>query len=283
MQPIYKKEGYYRNFDQKLENGVDFVDIKEEKIFYDSTDNVKLCGILTKANLDYPIIIMCHGIRGNKNERGSFEYLSNELQKSGYNSFRLDFRGHGESTGIDYEMTITKEIQDVQSTINMLIGKGYKEFILLGASFGASIVSLMDYSKLDCVKGLVLWYGVFDYEYVKYGDYFSKENKEIAEKQGYYVSKSVSTGKDFRFGKELFDEIDKFKPYEEIQKNDFPKLFVHGKIDSVIPYTLSEDVSKKCNNSKLALIEDGNHTFDNSKKALQEAVNATLDFIKKLI
>lgn len=53
----------------------------EEKIFYDS-DNIRLCGILNKSNND-KIVIMCHGIRGNKEECGSFTYLSDKLQKEG--------------------------------------------------------------------------------------------------------------------------------------------------------------------------------------------------------
>ena len=52
----------------------------EEKIFYDSDNHVKLCGILNKAN-NNKIVILCHGIRGNKEECGSFTYLAKRLQK----------------------------------------------------------------------------------------------------------------------------------------------------------------------------------------------------------
>ena len=51
----------------------------EEKIFYDSDNNIKLCGILNKSNND-KIVIMCHGIRGNKEERGSFTYLAEKFE-----------------------------------------------------------------------------------------------------------------------------------------------------------------------------------------------------------
>ena len=90
----------------------------EEKIFYDSDKNIKLCGILNKSNKD-KIVIMCHGIRGNKEECGSFTYLAEKLHEEGYSSFRFDFNGHGESSGEDFEMTISKEITDLKNTINM--------------------------------------------------------------------------------------------------------------------------------------------------------------------
>lgn len=256
---------------------------EDKKLYYSSSKNVKLCGILTKASEDNKIIVMCHGIRGTKEERGSFNYLAKKLQENGYNSFRFDFRAHGESSGNDYEMTIAKEIDDLKCTINMLQDKGFTEIILLGASFGAGIISLFPHNEFKCVKGLILWYGAIDYDYIKYGNLFSDDNRKIAEKQGYYISQSISTGKEFKFGLGLFDEIDKLKPYENLQNSQLPKLFVHGKVDNAVPYQLSEKIFTKCTNAQLELIENGNHTFDNSTKALQEAVDKTIEFVKKIL
>ena len=254
----------------------------EEKIFYDSDNNIKLCGILNKSNND-KIVIMCHGIRGNKEERGSFTYLAEKLHEEGYSSFRFDFNGHGESSGKDFEMTISKEILDLKNTINMLKEKGYRKFVLLGGSFGASIVSLFPYNEFDNIKGIVLWYGALNYDYIKYGNLFTEENKKIAENNGFYISKSMNSGKEFRFGLQLFNEVDMYKPYEELKKCNLPKLFVHGKIDSAVPYKLSKEVSEMCNNSKFELIENGEHTFQNSREAIEKAVDVTIKFIKEVL
>ncbi len=253
----------------------------EEKIFYNSDNNIKLCGILNKSNND-KIVIMCHGIRGNKEECGSFTYLAEKLHQEGYSSFRFDFNGHGESEGKDYEMTISKEISDLKNTINMLKEKGYREFVLVGASFGASIVSLFPYIEFNCVKGIILWYGALDYNYIKYGNLFTEDNKNMAQSNGFYISKSINTGKEFKFGLELFNEVDRYKPYEELQKCNLPKLFVHGEIDSAVPYKLSKDVAEMCNNAKFELIENGEHTFQNSKEAIEKAVDITVNFIKEV-
>ena len=253
----------------------------EEKVFYDS-NNIKLCGILNKSN-NNKIVIMCHGIRGNKEECGSFTYLAEKLKKEGYSSFRFDFNGHGESGGKDYEMTITKEISDLKNTINMLKEKGYKEFVLLGGSFGASIVSLFSYNEFNSIKGIVLWYGALNYDYIKYGNLFTIENKKVAQNNGFYISKSINSGEEFKFGLELFNEIDKYKPYEELKKCELPKLFLHGEIDSAVPYKLSKDVADICSSAKFELIENGEHTFQNSKEAIEKAVNVTVDFIKEVL
>lgn len=168
-------------------------------------------------------------------------------------------------------MTISKEILDLKNTINMLKEKGYKEFVLLGGSFGASIVSLFPYSETNDIKGIVLWYGTLNYDYIKYGNLFTEKNKKVAQNDEFYISKSMNSGKEFKFGLELFNEIDKYKPYEELQKCNLPKLFIHGKIDSAVPYKVSKDVAKMCNNAKFELIENGEHTFQNSKEAIEKA------------
>lgn len=146
----------------------------EEKIYINSTDNIKLCALMGNISQN-KIVLLCHGIRGNKDERRSFCVLAEEIQKHGYSTIRIDFRAHGESTGVDYEMTISKEIEDVETVLNFLGSKGYKEIIVLGASFGASIVSLVDYSKFDKVKALVLWYGALDYNALKTDRFFFRK------------------------------------------------------------------------------------------------------------
>lgn len=254
----------------------------EEKIFYNSTNDINLCGLLNRTSNNDRIVIMCHGIRGNKDERQSFKLLAQHLYNHNISSFRFDFRAHGESSGKDNEMTIKGECKDVEATINMLMQKGFKDFILLGASFGASIISLINYSEYNNVKGLILWYGALDYNVITDNSLFSMENWEIAKKLGYFTTKSQSTGKEFKFGLDLFKEVNNTVPYKKLMKNDIPKLFVHGIIDKSVPCELSEKVSNMCNNSELILIEEGDHTFNNSDKALKEAINSTIDFVEKI-
>lgn len=253
----------------------------EEKIYINSTDNIRLCALMADISSN-KVVLLCHGIRGNKNERGSFITLVKEIQKQGYSTVRIDFRGHGESNGMDYEMNISKEIEDVESVIEFLKNKGYKEIIILGASFGASIVSLVDYSKFDEVKALILWYGALDnYDVLRTDNFLSERNKQIALRDGFYKSYNKA-GRLFRFGISLFEEIDRYKPKNKIQTINLPKLFVHGLADETVSYKVSQEVHNKCTNSKLELIENGSHTFDTDNQALKDAVDKTVDFIKEI-
>ncbi len=146
-----------------------------------------------------------------------------------------------------------------------------------------NISEVAEISKYECVKTIVLWYGALNYDYIKYGNLFTEENKTVAEKNGFYISSSMNTGEKFKFGINLFKEIEIYKPYKELEKLKLPKLFVHGEIDSAVPYQLSKEVSVKCSNSKFVLIKNGEHTFQNSKEAIDTAIIETIEFIKEIL
>ena len=61
-------------------------------------------------------------------------------------------------------------------------------------------IHLKSSEKYDNVKGIILWYGCLDYEYVRFGNLFTEHNKREAEKNGYYTSRSMNTGREFKFG-----------------------------------------------------------------------------------
>lgn len=252
----------------------------EEKLFYNSTNNIKLCGLISKNNNSDRIIVLCHGLNGNKTERKSFDKLVQDLVNNGYNSFRFDFRGHGESSGNDFEMTINKEIQDLESTLGFLKEQGFNEFILLGASFGASIISLLNKNNYN-IKALICWYGALDYKSTIYNP-FSSDNKKNALKQGYYTIVSPTSKREYKLGLQLFEEVDKIIPYKKLSETELPILFIHGTGDTMISHELSEKVSLLCENSKLVLIKNADHCFSDSEKSLKVANKETIKFIKSL-
>lgn len=248
----------------------------EEKMFYSSTDDVKLCGVLNKVIDNKRIVILCHGSMSNKDR--SIANLSNRLNEKEINTFRFDFRANGESSGVD--KAITGQIEDLESTLDFLTNKGYDDFILMGGSAGGGIVSLLDYSKYHDIKGIILWFSALDYD-VTLHDIWSEESRMDAEKLG-FIERKNSKGEVYIFSIEMYKERDLYKPYENIEKLDLPILFVHGTKDESVPYELSVRVCKNCKNAKLVTIENGNHTFSDSETSIAMAANETALFIKSL-
>lgn len=253
----------------------------ERKIYYESTDNIKLCGLLNVVNTDKKIVILCHGFYSNKYSTG-FNKLVKKLQSLNINSFRFDFRGLGESSGQFVETTPLKELADLESTIEYVISLGYQDIVLLGTSFGGSIVSQLEHKKYPSIKALVLWYSVLDYQdFAKTNEELSKEKKEIANKQGYY--ELTVNNKKYKLGKELYNEVYSLVPYKNIKKLNLPILFIHGKKGEIVPYELFIKVSKMCKRPQLELIENGNHSFKNDNEDLNKAIEITVDFIKNVL
>lgn len=253
----------------------------EKKVYYQSFDDVKLCGILSKVNDDNRIVVFCHGLNSDKSGREIYTQFAKELRDVNINSFRFDFRAHGESGGNDYEMNITKEIKDVEATLDILIAHGYNEIILHGSSFGGGIISLLDYSKYKEVKAIILWYAALDFNVAttKKGLLLSKEHREIARREGYYTVENPRTGRKFRIGESVFDEAEMYYPYKNLIKQDIKMLFLHGTGDMVVPYQLSENVSKMCKNSQLELIKNGSHAFSGNQVDIDDAIGRTKKFI----
>ena len=249
----------------------------EEKVFYNSTDGTKLCGLISKVNNSKEIIILCHGLISNK-ESKNFNALVKELQLNNINSFRFDFRGIGESGSDFVDMTPTKEVADLEATISYIKNLGYEKINLLGTSFGGSIVALLNYKEYNYINSIIFWYSALDYLYnIDNNYYFSISNKEIADKKGFV---EIINKKSYKLGKDLFKEVYSLIPYKNIINLDLPILFVHGLKDETVPSDLSVKVSKMCKKAQLELIKNGTHSFRDDNNSLKKAIDVTVAFIK---
>lgn len=251
----------------------------KKKLYYKTKDGIKLCGILSIVNDSKEILIMCHGLMGDKNNSDHFLELTDELNKNQINSFRFDFRAHGESEGIDYEMTPLKEMADLETTIELLESMGFQYINILGASFGVSVISSLDFTKYPQIKKLILWYGLLDFTRTT-TDFFLESSKKVALEIGYKKIESKRIDVSFKLGKALYKEIETLTPYQNLLNLNLPILFVHGTADITIPYQLSQDIANKCKKATIKLIEGEYHAFRKSKDGLKEAIESTVKFIK---
>jgi uncharacterized protein len=258
----------------------------EEKIYFQNKDNLKLCGILSKSNRENKIcILLCHGITVEKNEDGVFSDLSDELTKSGFDVFRFDFRGHGESQGNSIDMTISGEKRDIESAIQLLIKKGYKKFGILAASFGGGPVSFYCKENTSLIKAIIFWNSLIDYS-SKINPVTERGKKDWGKDAFERVEKYGFTEigrRKFKVGKNLIDEIKSLEPWKELKGLNIPMMFIHGDKDTHVPYEDSVKYSRMFN-AKLITISGAEHGFhdskNNSMKANRETVKFFLDNLK---
>ena len=77
---------------------------------------------------------------------------------------------------------------------------------------------------------------------------------------------------------DYFVDERKYFAYKNLYKWDVPKLFIHGTDDLYVNYKYSLKVSKKCKNSKLILIKNGDHGF-HDEISMTLALKETINFI----
>lgn len=242
-----------------------------EKVYYATSDNRTLCGIINRVNVSKEIVVICHARSSNKDSRVTSS-VANTLSNYNHNNFRFDFIGCGESDGDINDYNVTNMINNLNDTLRWLSDEyGYSEFILFGCSMGARIISLVDRKKYD-IKKLILWYGALNYG----RGLFNVPGKEekIAKAQGFYTFENG-----VKLPYEYYLDEKKYCAYKElINWIDVPKLFVHGSGDQFVPYKHSVKISKKCKHSTLVLIGDGDHGFKNDRH-LKKAIKETIRFL----
>lgn len=249
-----------------------------ENIKITTGKNIKLSAVFNNLG-GKNCVIMCHGIKGEKTEKGNFILLEEKLNKSNISSLRFDFRAHGESEGDFIDLTIRDEIEDVHNVIEFIMNFGYENIILVGASFGGSVISMLDFTKYHQIKALVLWYPALRYDTSKM---FSPKQFEDAEKFGYIEMWNSSKTKLYKFGREFLRERKELKPWLTIINCKLPKLFLHGNCDT---NTSIDDnsiyASKLSPNSKLIILNGLDHCFIGDEHQRELAINSSYKFIIK--
>lgn len=207
------------------------------------------------------LVLMLHGFCMDKNENGNYIKLADKLLENNYDSIRLDFIGHGETSGDSIDLTIDLCLKEIDLIVN---DYSYDDIYLIGTSFGGGIGLL--YSEIKKIKSMVLISPLIDYQRNVINpenhfcrEFFGEDAINNIKEKGY----SCFGLTDYKFDMKLYDDVKKYNPVDIIKKTDSKVLIIHGKNDLLVPYKQSIDISKLNNNIELCLIEDGDHCFYN--------------------
>ncbi|MFA5030936.1 MAG: alpha/beta fold hydrolase [Patescibacteria group bacterium] len=254
----------------------------EEKIYFNSSDGIKLCGVWTTPEKPTTkVIILAHGITVDKDEDGIFIELAAYLAQNGFVVFRFDFRGHGESDGKSIDVTLTGEIQDLGAAVQQVKSKGYQDIGLLGASFAGAISVLYVVQHPREIQHLCLWNPVLNYDHC----YLHPTLPSLVKRKGHMMQEIKEQGwtqfgsHKFKVGKKLFDEMKQTFPYKAIKNLDCPTIIIHSDIDTYVPYEDSLDAVREKPSITLVTIKNAAHGFYDSVIHAQEAYKTTLDFL----
>jgi pimeloyl-ACP methyl ester carboxylesterase len=249
------------------------------RIEFENSRGLNLIGDFYSAASD-TVVVMSHGLGSSRSESGQFSRVAEALNGVGYNVFRFDYSGNGESD--DCIITPQNEIDDLRSAIKFCEAKGLTNVALVAYSFGSYIAM----SEAGEFKSVVLWSPVIapiqdpeDFYLTSFPENNPRNREMLAE--DCYVERRKIERASFKvqIGREVFDEwrtIDQGKLLSGVK---VPVLIIHGSEDERVPVEGSREAVKFLPaGSVLREVEGVGHTFGGDTAALLEP---TVSWIKE--
>jgi len=225
-----------------LDNGYqeDKINFDYKEIFIQNKEGIKLKAWLHQKDLiNKKTIIFFHGNSGNLRNRN---YKLNELSKFDVNFLIVAYRGFSGNQGKPSEQGL---YEDARSTLNWLKIKGVKEknLILYGESLGTAVA--IEIAQNKDLAGIILE---------------SPFTSMVELAQKYYPFIPVK-----------FLLKDKYETIKKLPNINSPLLVLHGKLDSIVPFSMGEELFKKANKPKFKyFIDNDDHMMRYDQKLLIE-------------
>jgi uncharacterized protein (TIGR00725 family) len=252
---------------------------KEIPITFRNERGKQLIGIFHLPKREKPpLVIICHGFDGTKTDK-KYIRVARALQKEGIAVFRFDFEGCGDSEGNFEEMTIEKEVSDLNSALKAILKEGdldSKRIALIGGSLG-SVVSVLFLKNFKApIKALVFWSQAFNQRDL-FEVWHKKEEIRKWQREGFLIKGDKKIGLEY-----LKENIEKDYSSLLAEISDVPILLVQGEKDEDVPLEFSERLAKKYKNIELKVLAGADHQFKDPL-IREKLVKITVEWLKKYL
>ena len=194
------------------------------------------------------IVILGHGVTGNK-DRPFVVALAEGLAAAGITALRFSFSGNGASEGKFTDSTISKEVEDLGTVLDVLDGYA---ICYVGHSMGGA-VGVLRASTDSRIQLLVSLAGM-----VHTKAFAQREFGDVTPDEGFMWDEP-----DCPLSGAYMDDLTQIDTVVDLSpKITVPWLLVHGDEDDVVPIEDSHDILAKANSqTQLVTIEGANHVF----------------------
>tara|TARA_Y100000992_G_scaffold52987_1_gene31543 strand:+ start:649 stop:1389 length:741 start_codon:yes stop_codon:yes gene_type:complete len=200
--------------------------------------------------------------------------LNNWTESNGINYLRFDYSGHGQSSGDLSKGTLSKWLGEAEFFFEKFKSK---KNIIIGSSMGGWIALLTALKNID-VNGLIGIASAPDFTKNEW-DKLSETEKEEFKSNGSILFPDDDYG-DYEVFYEFIKDGFQHEILNDAIKITCPVRLLHGKLDKVITYNVSEKIIEQLSTSdkSLTIIEDGDHNLSR-----QEDLEILFTKIKELI
>ena len=210
------------------------------------------------------IVVIGHGVTGNK-DRPFLVHLAENLAEAGISVLRFSFSGNGESEGAFTDSTITKEVADLGSVLDIL--DGYT-VAYIGHSMGGA-VGVLRAATDERIRFLVSLAGM-----VHTQAFAQREFGEVTPDEGFMWDEPACP-----LSQAYMDDLAGIDSVVRHASDiTVPWLLVHGLEDDVVPIQDSRDILRHANEgAELVQLMNADHVF--SEESL---LHMTADVVKWL-
>lgn len=193
---------------------------------------------------DGPAFVFLHGLGSSRaGEKG--ESLLAWARRHGRAMLRLDFRGHGQSTGDVRQLTLTDLVADAEAALAHV-----QRAVLVGSSLGGLVAAWVAARQPLQVAGLVLVAPAFGF-IERLARHDRRDGRLRIENE--WVSLEID--------EHVFEDAKRWSEPSLPAQITAPTLIVHGQLDAVVPADASQQVfaALAAVRKELWLVADGDH------------------------
>jgi len=231
----------------------------QKRVEFENKRNEILNGVLRIPDEQgtFPAVIICHTFHDNKDNEFIFN-LWDVISRAGFIVLRFDFSGRGESQGNFKDLTISREIEDIQAAFDFIDKHEQvdsSKIGLIGHSMGG-IDSILFASGNKKIKALVTMATRADTkEFLN--SYFDKYQQDQWRQRGYIQMHNFN-----EISSDFLQDAEGHEVLESLKSIRCPLLVIHGTDDTRVPF---EDARELFNHApeprQIELIEGANHRF----------------------
>lgn len=212
------------------------------------------------------IVVIGHGVTGNK-DRPALVALAEGLANAGIAALRFSFSGNGESDGKFIDSTITKEVADLGSVIDVLTDR---KICYVGHSMGGA-VGVLRAAADERIEVLVSLAGMV---YTK--EFADREFGDVTPDEGFMWDEP-----DCPLSQSYMDDMEGINSVaKHASKFAIPWLLVHGSEDDIVPIQDSIDILQFANEpTEILELTGADHVF--SGESTEIMVENVVSWIQK--
>lgn len=219
-------------------------------------------------------VLYLHGF-GSSQDGDKAQFFRRRLVAAGLTVASIDFRGHGTSGGSLFDLSLSRNLEDIARAHAFVREQGFRRLMLFGSSMGAA--SALWYAARHEDEGIVA--AVHVAPAVDLRDRLAalvgREGLERWQRDGRIMLPHASTPAEIAWS--LMDDLERFPPKALAGHYKVPTLIFQGKLDTSVAWRSVLDFVDACDAAiELHLMTEGDHRLIEHKDHLWRVARSYL-------